>query len=352
MDQIFADRFKSARLRNGLSLQDLANKLDNKVTRQALHRYEKGDVVPDSEMIALLSSAMDVRPDYFFRNTQIELGKIEYRKLKRMPVKEEHKVIEQTREYLSRYLELEEILGLENKFVNPLESFGPITEYNEVNRAANLLREKWKMGKDPISNVAELLEDKHIKVVEINADISFDGMQTWVNKTIPVIAYNKNITGKPDRIRFTLLHELAHLLLTFGNVTEHEKETLCHQFAGAMLLPDETIIDELGANRSRFSIPELGNVKKQYGISMQAIVMRALSCGIVNDHYTKQFFNMMKQMGWRVDEPIAYEGLENSNRFDQLLYRALAEEQITTSKAAALKNMKLSEFRNHSMFVA
>lgn len=118
-----------------------------------------------------------------------------------------------------------------------------------------------------------------------------------------------------------------------------------------MLLPDETIIDELGANRSRFSVPELGNVKKQYGISMQAIVMRAHSCGIVNDHYTKQFFNMMKQMGWRIDEPIAYEGLENSNRFDKLLYRALAEEQISTSKAAALKNMKLSEFRNQSIFV-
>lgn len=351
MNQIFADRFKSARLRSGLSLQDLANKLGNKVTRQALHRYEKGEVVPDSEMLALLSSAMDVRPDYFFRNTQIELGKIEYRKLKRMPVKEEHKVIEQTREYLSRYLELEEILGLENKFVNPLESFGLVTGYEEVNRAANVLREEWKMGQDPISNVAELLEDKHIKVVEINADISFDGMQTWVNKNIPVIAYNKNITGKPDRIRFTLLHELAHLLLTFGDISEHQKETLCHQFAGAMLLPHETIVDELGANRSRFSIPELGNVKKQYGISMQAIVMRALSCGIVNDHYTKQFFNMMKQMGWRVEEPIAYEGLENSNRFDQLLYRALAEEQISTSKAAALKNMKLSEFRNQSMFV-
>lgn len=351
MNQLFADRFKSARLRSGLSLQDLAKKLDYKVTRQALHRYEKGEVVPNSEMLALVSTAMDVRPDYFFRETQVELGKIEYRKLKRMPVKEEHKVIEQTREYLSRYLELEDILGIENKFVNPLENLGPVVDYKEVNHAANLLRVYWEMGKDPISNVAELLEDKFIKVVEINADVSFDGMQTWVNKNIPVVAYNRNIAGKPDRIRFTLLHELGHLLLNFGDVTEHHKETLCHEFAGAMLLPDETIIDELGANRNRFSVPELGNVKKQYGISMQAIVMRALSCGIVNDHYTKQFFTMMKQMGWRTDEPIAYEGLEKSNRFDQLLYRALAEELISSNKAAALKNMKLSEFRNQSIFV-
>lgn len=351
MNQIFAYRFKSARLRSGLSLQDLANKLNNKVTRQALHRYEKGEVIPDSEMLGLLSESLAVRPDYFFKETKVEIGDLEYRRLKKMPVKEEHKVVEQTREYLSRYIELEEILGLEDNFVNPLKGFEAVTKFEQVNEAAEKLRSVWEMGKDPIFHVAELLEDKFIKVVEIDADISFDGMQTWVNQTLPVIAYNKNIAGKPDRIRFTLLHELAHLLLIFGDVTDHQKETLCHQFAGAMLLPKDSILQELGANRNRLSIQELGNIKRQYGISMQAIVMRALVCNIINEHYTKQFFQMMKQMGWRIEEPIVYEGVEKSNRFDQLLFRAMAEEQISMSKAAALKNMKLSEFRNQSMFI-
>ena len=122
MNTIFANRFKSARLLNGFSLQDLANALENKVTRQALHRYEKGEVLPDSEMISLLSTALHVRPDYFFRDTVVEIGVVEYRKLKRMPAREEAKIVEQTREYLSRYLELEEILGLQNKYVNPLEA--------------------------------------------------------------------------------------------------------------------------------------------------------------------------------------------------------------------------------------
>ena len=113
MNNIFANRFKSARLLNGFSLQDLTNALENKVTRQALHRYEKGEVLPDSEMISLLSTALHVRPDYFFRDTRVEIGEVEYRKLKRMPAKEESRIVEQTREYLSRYLELEEILGLQ-----------------------------------------------------------------------------------------------------------------------------------------------------------------------------------------------------------------------------------------------
>ena len=143
---------------------------------------------------------------------------------------------------------------------------------------------------------------------------------------------------------------MAHLLINFGNITEKQKETLCHQFAGAMLLPEETIKAELGEHRNKLSTLELANIKKQYGISMQAIAMRAKSCGIINEHYTKQFFFIFKQMNWRVDEPYDYAGVEESNRFEQLLFRALIEEQISMSKAASLRNQSLAEFKKeHQM---
>lgn len=345
MKAIFGERFKSARLMNGFSLQDLADAIDNKVSRQALHRYEKGEVIPDAEKIHLLSEALNVSFDYFFRSTKVELGEVEYRKLSKMPQKEAAMINEKTKEYLSRYLELEEILGLPNEFEHPLKDFPVVTEYKHVNQVANILRDKWELGKGPIFNIVELLEDKKIKVVKLDVAEDFDGLQTFVNGNIPVIAYNIRKANKPDRIRFTLLHELAHLLLKFGNLTEKEKETLCHQFSGAMLLPEETIKEELGAHRNKLSTLELGNIKKQYGISMQAIVMRAKACGIINDHYTKQFFFFMKQMNWKVDEPVEYEGAEESNRFEQLLFRALIEDQISMSKAAALSNQSVAEFK-------
>ena len=56
-------------------------------------------------------------------------------------------------------------------------------------------------------------------------------------------------------------------------------------------------------------------------------------------------------MNWKVDEPVGYDGIEESNRFDQLIYRALAEDQISISKAASLKNQKLAEFRNETLLV-
>lgn len=352
MRAIFADRYKSARLMNGYSLQDLADVLDNKLSRQALHRYEKGEVIPDSEKISLLSNALNVNPDYFFRATVIELNEIEYRKLSNMPQKEAAMIREKTREYLSRYLELEEILGLATEFVNPLKDFGKISSYKDVNRAAELLRDKWGLGNGPIFNLVELLEDKNIKVIKLSVDEGFDGLQTLVNGNIPVMAYNANKINKPDRIRFTLLHELAHLLLQFNVANDKQKETLCHQFAGAMLLPEETIKKEIGNFRNRLATIELGNIKKQYGISMQAVVMRAKDCKIISENYTKQFFFMMKQFGWKVDEPIEYNGVEESNRFEQLLFRALIEEQISMSKAAALNNQSIADFRKqHQMMM-
>ncbi|HRO85383.1 MAG TPA: XRE family transcriptional regulator [Niabella sp.] len=348
--KIFSERFRSARLMKGFSLQDLANAIDNQVSRQALHRYEKGEVIPDTEKINLLSKALNVNPDYFFRSTKVELDEVEFRKLSKMPQKEASIIKEITKEKLSRYLELEEILGLSNEFEDYLKDFEIITEYKQVNEAAELLREKWGLGYGPIFNIVELLEDKNIKVVDLRVNEDFDGLQTRVNGTIPVVVFNANKINKPDRIRFTLLHELAHLLLKFGDITERQKETLCHQFAGAMLLPEKTLRAELGDHRNKLSINELGNIKKQYGISMQAIVIRAKDCGIINEHYTKQFFFLIKQMNWKVDEPIEYNGAEESNRFKQLLFRALIEDQISMSKAASLNNQTLADFRKeHQM---
>jgi Zn-dependent peptidase ImmA (M78 family) len=345
MKAVFAERFKAARLMNGFSLQDVANAVDSQLAHQALHRYEKGEEVPDMEKINLLGKALNVRPDFFFRNTKMELGEIEYRKLGKMPQKEVSKIKEKTKEYLLRYLELEELLGLANKFDNPLKNIGVITTYEQINGAAKKLREQWNLGNGAIFNVVELLEDKNIKVIELDVDEDFDGLQTCVNGNIPVVAYNLKKARKPDRIRLTLLHELAHLLMTFGDITLKQKETLCYQFAGALLLPEETIKAELGTHRSKLSALELANIKKQYGISMQAIVMRAKNCGIINEPYTKQFFSTFKRLNWHVDEPYDYAGVEESNRFEQLLFRALIEEQISMSKAASLNNQSLADFK-------
>lgn len=345
-----AERLKSARLMNGLSLQGLADSIGNRVTKQALNKYEQGQVIPDSQMIGILAEALHVRPDYFHTSTAIEFGDIEFRKLKSYPAKEKTRIVEIAKDELSRYVELEEILGIETEFNNPLENF-LINTRDDVERAAERLRDVWGLGRDAISNVIELLEDHHVKVLELDSSESFDGFSTWVNgKDIPLIVLNKSkLEDSLDRKRFTALHELAHLLLDANHHPEKEKEKFCHAFAAAMLIPKETMVKELGGKRSKLSFQELSAIKQQYGISMQALVYRAKDLQLISENYLKQFYITFNQLVYGSSEPVSYEGVEHSNRFSQLLFRALAENFISISKAASLRNQKLAEFRKENL---
>jgi len=341
----FSDRIRSARIMNGLSLQGLADKLENRISRQAIHKYEKGDALPDSQMMSLLCNALGVRPDYFTQETAVELGDINFRKIEKLPFRNQETIIERTREFLSRYIELEELIGIDDAFQNPIDILSIASE-KDVRKAANDLRKKWNLFDKPIGNVVELLEDNHIKVLEMEADDEFDGLQTWIKeRNIPVIVLNIAKLKSSDRKRFTALHELGHLLLPLDGISEKMAEKYCHAFAGEMLFPESAQLKELGLKRTKFSIQELGIIKQQYGISIQAIVYRAYSLNIISESYYKYFFQYINQMGWKREEPYEFNGFEKSLRFNQLIYRALSEDLISIGKAAALMNMKVSDFR-------
>lgn len=349
-----ADRLKSARIMKGLSLQELADQLtaiNHPISKQALNKYEQGESKPNAEMIGQLCDILNVRPDYFSNDTLVEFGEIEFRKLSSYPVKESERIQEVVKDKIRRYLELEDILNLQPNFDNPLRD-SQITDLSSVDAAADLLRENWLLGKNPIPNTVELLEEHGIKVIEIESDIKLDAFATLVNNTQPIIVLNKaKLNPNLDRKRFTMMHELAHLLLNLEQYSEKDRERFCNYFAGAVLFPKGRMIAELGNHRSKLSFKELGLLKQEYGISMQAIIYRAKDLEIINQSTFKQFFFMFNKLGYRNNEPYKYHGVEESNRFYQLLFRGLVEEAISMSKAAALNNQKLADFRKENMII-
>ena len=339
----FAERLKSARIMKGYSLQDLADALDGKLSKQALNKYEQGLMKPESDVLLLLCNALDVRPDFFTREMSINLENVEFRKLKRLSAKDSASIREKTVDILERYFELEDLLGIDEQFVNPIKDM-PISNYKDVEVAVQKIKDAWKLGEDPLKNVIELLEDNNIKVIEIAAGDEFVGLSTWEGIKNPVVVVNANL--KADRKRFTVLHELGHILMNVNHLPEKEREFICHSFAGAMLIPAKALIKELGASRTQIYLNELEYLKKQFGASIQAIMFRAKHLGIISESYHKNFMIFMSMKGYKKNEPGEYKGYEKSNRFKQLIYRAVAEEIISQSKAAALDNKKLAEFRD------
>lgn len=342
----FSERLKSARLMRGLSLEGLADKLEPKVSRQALHKYEQGTARPGSDVLTALCKVLDIPPDFFARQSVVKLDNLSFRKKASLGAKEETRVRETARDYLERYLELEQLVGkLSYLTDNPLKALD-IKSLDDVEKAAGALRLAWNLGDDPLYNVLELLEDHQVKVIPVTADEKFSGFSTWVD-TVPVIVINQNDQIPLDRLRFTALHELGHLLLDLNGHSEKEKEFYCHAFAGAMLIPVKRLIDELGYRRYSIHIKELGVVKQQYGISIAALLRRAKETGVLTPNGYRIMLIQLSKQGYRTTEPFAYQGQEKAQRFTQLLIQAFTQEVITTSKAAALNNQSLGEFRKN-----
>ncbi|MEZ4987930.1 MAG: helix-turn-helix domain-containing protein [Saprospiraceae bacterium] len=349
----FALRLKSARIMNGLTLEALAAKMENGVSKQALQQYESGVRNPSMEVLRSLAKALEVRPDYFFREHHVALGELKFRKRSKLGQKWQDAFTEKVRDAMEKYLELEEILNAQQTFSNPLQHI-PISSEQDAEEAASKLRIHFNLGSDPVLNVLEMLESIGIKVILLNETPEFDGVSTWADGGIPVIVINHQLLVpdansdkvKYDRLRFTALHELAHLILNIDNCEKKVEEKLCHAFAGAFLLPQERINEHFGSiHRHRIFMQELVNVKETYGISIRAILMRLKRFDIISDYDLRTFFAQLNRTYGAKDEPGICPNIEKPFRFDQLLYRALGEELISMSKAAELKGISLTEFR-------
>jgi len=347
MEKIFANRLNAARKMAGLSLQSLADKLGNIVTKQSLNKYEQGKMKPDSKLIIQLANTLNVSVDYFFTNPEVEiqLVNVDFRKYSsKMRKSEEEAIIEKSKDVLERYTELEQRVNLleaaEYFEYKIIISSGAVAEL-----AAKDLRMRWNLGYDPIPDVVKMLEDKGYIVIEIDASGDFDGMKAEVGDK-KVIVLRNELNGDVVRKRFTALHELAHHALKFPNdLPEKEKEKLCHVFASAVLYPEEMAKKELHQDRFRFYQKELEMVKERWGISFPAIFNRALRLGIINDRVYRNLNIEYRARKLHLNEPATFLSQEKPVRFERLIYFALGKELISVNDAAFYSAKSVWEFR-------
>ncbi len=346
MDQneIFARRFKNARIMKGYSVEALAHEIGDGFSKESIAQAEKGQMALSSATLIAFAKALDQPVDYFFRPFALKFEPIKFRKVKsRLPANQEARIQERILDLVERYLSIEEICHAEIQFSSPFQT--PISTPEQVKAAAERLREEWAIGKDGIVRVIDLLEEHGVKVIEIEDLPSFDGLCTMVNDRYPVIALNQSFCS--ERKRFTALHELGHLMLTFAQtVSEKDEESLCNLFASEMLILEPIFKQFLGKKRRDISYQELRSIQKQYGISCDALMYKAKDSGVITDQRYKTYCIQKNTNAFfkeRVEQSIYPD--ETSERFVRLIYKALSDEQITLSKAASLLRQSVEQVR-------
>jgi len=329
---------KYFRLVKKMSKKDLAKAVN--LTPMAITHYENDERMPDISVIRKIAEVLEVRFTSLIMQSPQErnFSFAEFRKCSSLSLPEQDLVKESIKSYCERFLGLVDIMGNTSL---PNSSDIQSIEFTERENTSVLLREKLGFAKEgPINNLIGALENKGILVIQLeNISSGFSGINGRVDG-IPFIAIKSEMTT--ERKRSTIVHELAHIFVSFSDeYSENDKEKRANEIAGAFLFPEIDVYRELGIRRTRIS-NDMYSIAVEYGISMQLLAMRAHQLNVFSDSVYKSFMIFISQKGWRKNEPSRIEK-EEPGLFQQLIIRAISEEEISIQKGVELYGASYEE---------
>ena len=159
-----------------------------------------------------------------------------------------------------------------------------------------------RIAPGPIDNFVSLLEKNGIVVVflfGVDSD-KFDGVSAFNQSNTPIMWINGSMPN--DRKRFTLAHELGHIVMHLRSEDfdkpEEEKEKEANLSAAEFLLPKIPCREDSHALRYK----DLALKKMYWRVSKAFIVQRAGQLGCITDKTKKYFFVTLGRNGERKKE--------------------------------------------------
>lgn len=292
MNQI-GDVILTARRAAGLTQEELANRLG--ITQAALSRYENDLREPDDEMVARMSDILDISAEFLthpFRLTGAIAADAHMRRQKTTKVSEWKLAESKLNLYRMRTAFLIDRIPMNP--TNHVATFDP-DETTPAN-AARLLRAQWRMPIGPVRNLTRWVESAGVIVIEEHLGTRrIDGLSQWASE-YPVILLNADLP--PDRKRWTLAHELGHIVL-HSNYIDPDLEEQANEFAAEFLMPSHVI----GPDLRNLKPARLLALKKVWGVSMQGIFEHAYRLHKVSSAERTSFYRTLNARGWKRIEP-------------------------------------------------
>lgn len=343
---MFSRNLKYYRLKKNLSKKELASLCN--VTPMTITYYESGERKPSMETMKQLASSLGVKVSDFLavRNENLVFCHGEFRKNSSLTQEQQEFVRESVEEYFSRFYSAIELLGGEVLPQFPACHALQLTNNAETDAAA--LRKHLNLSSDgPIDDLIGILENKGILVFCLKLDNDkFSGMNGFVDGR-PYIVINEGMTA--ERNRSTIVHELAHLMFVWPeNMADKDIENHATAIGGAFLFPESDALRELGIHRSRIS-KDMLLVCKEYGVSMALLVKRAQLANIISNSLYTDYNIQASKAGWRKNEPSRI-AREKPRLFEQLVYRAVNEQEISVQRGAELLHVPYHQVVEHCFF--
>lgn len=285
-----------ARQSRGLAQTALAKKIG--ISQGKISRIEAAISSPSPEDLQIISNALDY-PVSFFRYSGRIFGaggdEIYHRARRKARISDLHKSYAEAE---IRRIHLEKLLKSVDLEVGRFPSYDPYDFEGDVELIARSVRAAWHLPAGPVRNVVQAVERSGgvVSLCKFNTH-HIDGFSNRIS-TLPPMFF-LSVDMPPDRARWTLAHEIGHMVMHHG-APEPTSEEEANKFAAEFLTPGQEIRSQL----RNLTIEKLASLKQYWKVSMQALVMRAHSLGLLTDRQRRSWFMRLSSFGYRTREPV------------------------------------------------
>lgn len=304
---ISGERLRQLRALHRLTQSDLAGQVPG-LTQPRLSRIEQDLAEPTADQLEQLAAVLGVRSGFFAREPAPDLlgHSPQFRARGRLTSSAKAGALQWARLIVEEYERLRDRARAVPLGLVPQHGATPAEAAGYARRALGF------SAGEPLPYLILALERAGVTVVGLPYSVDgLDAFCAWRDGR-PVVAV---LAGAPgDRLRFSVAHELGHLLLHSTRQQRDAAEREADQFAAELLTPLHAIGPAMPASPT---LSSLAMLKTQWGVSIRSLIRRAREVGAVDEQRSTSLHRQISARGWNRVEP-GYVPVEKPRAFRKL----------------------------------
>lgn len=299
------ERLRTARDIFGVTQDELHRRTD--LSQSLLSQVERGQKPASRELVAAVANGLDLPIEFFeVIPEDVPLDSLRFRMQKTASATTSRRA----QALFQEGFRVSRDLVVRTNYPHPVLPFatGEIGG-SEIIELAAQTRDAFQVAHDkPVPHLMRVIERAGLPVAPIvlpdaeEAALSNNrhfGLSYWGGPhDHAFIGYFPGHAG--DRDRFTLAHEIGHLVLHLRRRAD-DPEREANLFAGELLLPYDRARETLGMG---LTLRDYARIKAVWGVSIQGLVMRAKQVGAITDERSTSLWKQINARGWRRIEPV------------------------------------------------
>lgn len=298
-----------ARESRGFTQSDLADR--SGISQANISKFESGRLAVTLDHVTRIAKATILPEPFFFlperryeplSDNDGDTGIYHSRRasMSKSDMKVTHAILNRLRIQVSRLLKGAEI---EHDYKFPqlrANNFG-----GNIEEIARQVRKAWELQSGPIHSMVDVIEAAG-GIIFMNqfSTMKLNGITQYVPETglPPLVFLNADLP--PDQQRWTLAHELGHIVLHChyqARLDGDDVEDQANRFAAEFLLPER----DAGPALFNLNLPTLARLKSYWKVSMSALIYRAHKLGRISDRQRRSLYQQMGANKYRRNEPVS-----------------------------------------------